>query len=155
MSNREMMKITLKQQKVISDPLRSRIIAMLHEEPMTPKQTAEKLDKNAGTIYYHIQQLFKHDILEIDHVDTNKGVVEKYYRSKAILFQGPEQEASEEHVTGSNIHILLSKKLLDEMHQEVQEIYFKYGRLSIEETEEQNSYTVEFNVKNYIEEEKG
>ncbi|TSB45956.1 ArsR/SmtB family transcription factor [Alkalicoccobacillus porphyridii] len=154
MSKREMMDISLKQQKIISDPLRSRIIAMLHEEPMTPKQTAEKLGKNAGTIYYHVQQLFKHDILEIDHVDTEKGVVEKYYRSKAVLFRGPEQEKKyANHVESNNAHLLLSEKLLGELTEEFRELLFKYGGLSMKETEEQQPYTVEFQIKHFEKEE--
>ncbi|MDQ0208704.1 ArsR/SmtB family transcription factor [Alkalicoccobacillus murimartini] len=154
MDKREMMEISLKQQKVISDPLRSRIIAMLHEKPMTPKQTSEQLGKNAGTIYYHIQQLFKHDILEIDHIETNKGVVEKYYRSKAVLFRGPEdQEGVPNHVEASRAHVLLSEELLSELNNEVRELLYKYGNLSFKEgtggTSEQKPYVVDFQVTKY------
>lgn len=128
MDEQEFMKVTLKQQKVISDPLRSRIIALLHEKPMTPKQTSVELGKNAGTIYYHIQQLYKHGILEIDHTETNKGVVEKYYRSKAMLFKGPKQVGDENHVEGSRAHVLLSEKLVAELNNEIRELYYKYGK---------------------------
>ncbi|MBP1968401.1 DNA-binding transcriptional ArsR family regulator [Virgibacillus natechei] len=153
MDKREMMEINLKQQKVISDPLRSQIIALLYEEPMTPKQTADKVGKNPGTIYYHIQQLFKHHILEIDHVSTEKGIVEKYYRAKAVSFRNPDEEVPSNHVGGSRSHMFLSDKLVKELDEEVQELFFKYAHLSYKETEEQKPYEVGFHIKEFKEEE--
>ncbi|WP_373894919.1 ArsR/SmtB family transcription factor [Virgibacillus sp. CBA3643] len=147
MDKRETMEINLKQQKVISDPLRSRIIALLYEEPMTPKQTADKVGKNPGTIYYHIQQLYKHDILEIDHVSTEKGIVEKYYRAKAMVYKNTEKETSANHVGGSQSHMYLSDELLKELNEEVQELFFKYAHLSYKETAEQKAYEVDFRIK--------
>lgn len=153
----EPMMINWKQQKVISDPLRSKIIALLYEQPMTPKQTADLLGKNPGTIYYHIQQLLKHDILEVERTDTEKGIVEKYYRAKAIQFRNPEQKKFPGHVDGGYANIYLSKKLLDQLGEELRALFFKYGNLSDGEKdgEEQAAYTVEYLIKEYKEETEG
>lgn len=146
------MEINMKQQKVISTPLRSRMIALLYEKPMTPKQTADAVGKNPGTIYYHIQQLYKHDILEIDHVETNRGIVEKYYRAKAMTYRNTEQESPSDQVGGGNVHLYLSDELLEKFNEDVQELFFKYGHLSYKETAEQKPYEVDFHIKEYKEE---
>lgn len=151
MSKREEMNISLKQQKVISDPLRARIIVALYETPMTSKQTADSLGMNPGTIYYHIQQLFKHEILEVDHVDINKGIVEKYYRAKAMLFKldKSNREEKEGFAAGSSSYATMSKELVEQMNREAQELFFKYHQLSLKEKGEQNTYVIEFSAKHY------
>ncbi|WP_040982882.1 ArsR/SmtB family transcription factor [Oceanobacillus jeddahense] len=147
------MQINWEQQKVISNPLRSRLIALLFEQAMTPKQAADLMGKNPGTIYYHIQQLVKHDILEVESVRTEKGIVEKFYRAKAVLFKNPEQISPAGHVNSGSTNIYLSKKLVDQLGEELQDLFFKYGHLSYKEkdSEEQSSYSVEFLIKEFNE----
>lgn len=156
-NRKEVMEVNWEQQKVITNPLRSRIIAMLFEQPMTPKQTADMLGKNPGTVYYHIQQLVKYGILEVESVSTEKGIVEKYYRAKAIQFRNPEQEKPIGLVDSSTANIYLSKKLVKQLSEELNEIYFKYGKLSFQEKDEaeQAPYTIEFAIKEYKEDEGG
>ncbi|MFD1068001.1 ArsR/SmtB family transcription factor [Oceanobacillus locisalsi] len=149
------MEINWEQQKVISNPLRSRMIALLYEQPMTPKQTADLMGKNPGTIYYHIQQLVKHDILEVESTRTEKGIVEKFYRAKAMLFKNPDQISPEGHVDGRTSHIYLSEKLVDQLNKDIEALFYKYGHLSYEEKdhEEQSAYTVKFLIKEFSGEE--
>ncbi|WP_082406776.1 winged helix-turn-helix domain-containing protein [Bacillus sp. JCM 19041] len=148
MKRHEAMEINLKQQKVISDPLRTQIIQLLDEKPMTPKQTADRLNKNPGTIYYHIQQLFKHAILEIDHVSTEKGIVEKYYKSKATLFKSP-GDGNEDFHSKSQVFLTMSEELLEAMNYDIQELFFDYAKKAMEETSDKKSYQCEFLVKEY------
>jgi len=150
-NKRELMEINWEQQKVISNPLRSRMIALLYEKPMTPKQMADVLGKNPGTVYYHMQQLFKHDILEIESVVTERGTVEKLYRAKAVFFRNPEQELPKGLVDKGTTNVYLSKKLLEQFRGELQDLLYKYGHLSYEEKdlEEQSSYSVEYLIKKY------
>ncbi|GGA75055.1 ArsR/SmtB family transcription factor [Ornithinibacillus halotolerans] len=152
----EVMEINWEQQKVLSNPLRARIVAFLYEQAMTPKQVADLVGKNPGTVYYHIQQLFKHDILEIERVDTEKGIVEKYYRAKANVYKNPEQVSPPGHVDGGTTNIYMSKKLLEEFRNELQELFFKYGHLSYKEKdqEEQVPYEIDYSIKESKEEEK-
>ncbi|SET38925.1 Helix-turn-helix domain-containing protein [Oceanobacillus limi] len=154
-SGKEMMEINWEQQKVLSNPLRSRLVALLYEQPMTPKQVADLLGKNPGTVYYHIQQLVKHDILEVESINTEKGIVEKYYKAKANLFKNPEQVSPPGHVDGRTTNIYLSKKLVNQLSGELEELFFKYGHLSYKEkdSEEQFPYSIEFLIKEFNEEE--
>ena len=148
------MAINWAQQKAISSPFRSRLIGMLYEKPMTPKQAADALGKNPGTTYYHIQQLVKHGILEIDREETNKGIVEKYYRAKAISFHNPEYKKSEEEVEKLSANLYLSEALLKELNEEVHELLIRYGKQSFEEENRQNqqAYAVTFMVNKSEEE---
>ena len=148
------MEINWEQQKVLSNPLRSRLVALLYEQPMTPKQAADFMGKNPGTIYYHIQQLLKHDILEVDRVNTEKGVVEKYYRAKAMTFKNTEKVSPPGHVDGGTADMYLSKELLAQLSKELGDLFFKYGHLSYKEKDhaEQLPYTIEFLIKEYKEE---
>jgi len=50
------MVITLKQQKIISHPIRSQIIMLLFDQAMTSKQVATKLDKTTGNTHYQYVQ---------------------------------------------------------------------------------------------------
>lgn len=146
---RDVMGVNWEQQKVLSNPLRSRLVALLFEQPMTPKQAADLLNKNPGTIYYHIQQLLKHDILEVDSVNTNKGIVEKTYRAKAIVFKNTENVSPPGHVDAKATDIYLSKKLMSQFSEEIEELFFKYGHLSYKEkdTAEQSPYSIELLIK--------
>ncbi|KGP92227.1 hypothetical protein N780_01330 [Pontibacillus chungwhensis BH030062] len=146
---KEVMNINWEQQKVLSNPLRSRLVALLYEQPMTPKQVADLVGKNPGTVYYHIQQLVKHEILEIESVNTEKGIVEKYYKAKASVFKNPDEVYPEGHVDSKATNIYLSKKLLDQFSEELEDLLFKYGHLSFKEKdqEEQLPYAIEFLIK--------
>lgn len=145
----DVMEINWEQQKVLSNPLRSRMVAYLYEQPMTPKQIADLVGKNPGTVYYHIQQLFKHDILEVESVNTEKGIVEKFYRAKARSFNNPKKAFPTGHVDGGTINIYLSKKLVTQFSEELGDLFSKYGHLSHEEkdSEEQAPYSIEYLIK--------
>ena len=143
------MEINWKQQKAISNPLRSRIIALLYEKAMTPKQTADLLGKNPGTVYYHIQQLVKHDILQVESTNTEKGIIEKYYRSKAVSFSNPEQELLPGHADHRTANIYLSQQLVNQLSKDLEDLFYKYGHLSYKEkdSEEQLPYSIEFLIR--------
>lgn len=149
------MNINWDQQKVLSNPLRARLVAYLYEKPMTPKQVADLVGKNPGTVYYHIQQLLKHDILEIDHVNTEKGIVEKFYKAKAMTFKNPEKVTPADHVDGRATSIYLSKELVTQLSEDLEDLFLKYGQLSHKEKDnkEQSPYSIEFLIKHSNEEE--
>lgn len=154
--NYQSMKINWEQQKVISDPFRSRLIALLYEKAMTPKQVADMVGKNPGTVYYHIQQLVKHNILEIEFTKTNKGIVEKYYRARAISFDNVDKDTPVGQVDRRLTNLYLSDSLLENLKDELEKLYFKYGHLSYKEKdiEDQHAYTVEYLIKEFKGEDK-
>lgn len=147
--NNKTMDINWEQRRVLANPLRSRIVALLFEKAMTSKQVADLLEKNPGTIYYHIKQLQKNNIIEIDHIDTDKGIVEKFYRSKAIIFKNSETERHSDIIGGGNTSIFMSDDLVKELNQELTDIIFKYGQLSFEERniKVQKAYSLDYSIK--------
>ncbi|MYL39807.1 ArsR/SmtB family transcription factor [Halobacillus litoralis] len=154
--NPDIMEINWNQQKVLSNPLRSRIVALLYEKAMTPKQVADLVGKNPGTVYYHIQQLLKYEIIKVESINTDKGVVEKFYRSKAVSFKNPEKVDTPGLIDGKSANIYLSDKLLNQLNEELENLFLKFGNLSYHEkdTEEQSPYSVEYTIKEFNEEEK-
>lgn len=152
---REVMDINWEQQRILSNPVRARLVAYLFEKAMTPKQAADLLGKNPGTVYYHIQQLAKHGLLEVERIDTTNGVVEKYYRAKANAFRNPEKVTPPGQVDQKATTLYMSKKLLEQFSKEFEDLLFKYGHLSHEEkdVEEQKPYLIEFLIQESKEEE--
>lgn len=74
--------------KVISDPLRVRIIELIsvtnrNGQLCTVKQLAEKLDMPPTKLYYHINLLEKHGLIEIAETEVVSGIVEKRYQVAA------------------------------------------------------------------------
>jgi len=150
-NKRQFMDISLEQQKVILNPLRSRIISLLHKKAMTPKELSDELGKNPGTVYYHVQQLVKHDIIEVETTRTVKGIVEKLYRSKAVYFRNPAQNPPKGMVESGTTNVYLSKKLMNQLNDELIDLFYKFNELSNNEkdTEEQDPYVVEYVIKEY------
>lgn len=147
------MLITLEQQKIISNPIRSQIIMLLFDEAMTSKQVATKLDKTPGNIHYHIQKLYEHGILELEREEKNKGIIEKYYRSKAINFTTEENSQQE-----TNIHsrytstLTLSNDELEQFEEKLKALIVEFARLSLTSNEERSSYTFNATIAKLIKE---
>lgn len=150
----EIMNVNLEQQKVISNPLRSQMIALLYEEAMTPKELADAIGKNPGTVYYHIQQLVKHDIVEVESTRTDQGIVQKLYRAKANYFRNPDEVLPENLVDGATMNVYLSKELLDQLSEELKDLFYKYGHLAYKEKDqqEQAAYLVKYLIEETKEE---
>ena len=75
--------------KVISDPLRVRIIELIsitnrNGYLSTVKQLAEQLDMPPTKLYYHINLLEKHGLIEIAETEVVSGIVEKRYQVAAL-----------------------------------------------------------------------
>ncbi|WP_413377653.1 ArsR/SmtB family transcription factor [Alkalihalobacillus sp. 1P02AB] len=146
------MNINLKQQKLLSNPLRVKIVYLLAEEPMTSKQVAEALEMSPGNIHYHIQQLYQNDILELTEVREKKGINEKYYRAKATHFvlenkteKGTEEV--EEHESYHSVHDFTEKEL-EEFKNEYSHLLLKYLKKSVTKTtEKRKSYHLNLDIK--------
>lgn len=68
--------------KVIADPLRLQILRNL-DKPRTVKDLAERLDTPATKLYYHVNQLEKHNIIRVVDTRVVSGIIEKHYRVTA------------------------------------------------------------------------
>jgi DNA-binding transcriptional ArsR family regulator len=70
--------------KALAHPLRLRILRLCWQQELTNKQLAERLDRDPGTILFHVRQLVKAGLLEQAPVRTGEsGALEKPYRAKA------------------------------------------------------------------------
>ncbi|MGA5689119.1 ArsR/SmtB family transcription factor [Cytobacillus pseudoceanisediminis] len=142
------MEINLEQQKLISSPLRIKIIYLLAKKAMTAKQVAEELGKSAGSIHYHIQQLYKGEILEIEETKENRGIIEKYYRSKATQFNLKEEKGQEKGSSSSmGISISLTDDELKEFQDDLHELMVKYMEKSVKGAIKRNSYEISCSFK--------
>jgi DNA-binding transcriptional ArsR family regulator len=68
--------------KAISHPVRMRLLALLENEPASPKSLADRLALPLGTIAYHVRTLSKLGFLELVDTKQRRGAVEHYYRAK-------------------------------------------------------------------------
>ncbi|WP_113883227.1 MULTISPECIES: ArsR/SmtB family transcription factor [Cytobacillus] len=142
------MEINLEQQKLISSPLRIKIIYLLAKRAMTAKQVAEELGKSAGSIHYHIQQLYKGEILEIEETKENRGIIEKYYRSKATQFNLKEVNGQDKGSSSSmGISISLTDDEVKEFQDDLYELMVKYMEKSVKGAIKRNSYEISCSFK--------
>jgi len=65
--------------KALANPLRVRILAMLHEQQLSPVQLAERLDLRLGTVAYHVRTLVKLGLIKEVATRQRRGAVEHFY----------------------------------------------------------------------------
>ena len=80
------LRITPEQQKLIASVLRTRILHLTAEHPLTAKQVAQALGETPGNVHYHLQKLLGGGLVEIVETRRHRGALEKYYRAKATHF---------------------------------------------------------------------
>lgn len=146
------MDINLEQQKLISSTLRVKIIYLLSEQQMTAKQVADEMGKTPGSIHYHIQQLYNGGILEITETKENRGIIEKYYRSKATHFvlKGVELPDVKKGTFRTNLSLTEEEK--QAFNDDIDALIEKYIRMTVKEREGRKPYVFQFNVEEMIEE---
>jgi DNA-binding transcriptional ArsR family regulator len=73
---------TAREIKALGHPLRLRILRLCMQQELTNKQLADRLDRDPGTVLYHVRQLADAGLLEPAPVRTgDSGALEKPYRS--------------------------------------------------------------------------
>jgi len=72
--------------KIISDPLRIQILRTLRN-PRTVKEIADKLDIPATKLYYHVNQMEKHQLIRVAATNVVSGIIEKHYQVVARRYQ--------------------------------------------------------------------
>lgn len=149
------MDVNLEQQKLISSPLRVKIIYLLATKAMTAKQVADELGKTAGSIHYHIQQLYNGGILELKETKENRGIVEKYYRSKATHFNLNDDQGQPEieKVVRQGTYISLTDEDMKELQADIDQLFLKYVKKSAKKSEQSKvSYEINISLKRTLEE---
>lgn len=74
------------QLKVISDPMRTKMLMHLIEQPHTGQQLAQKLDVSRAKILYHLRELEKYQLIQLVEEEVRGGNVLKFYQAVARGF---------------------------------------------------------------------
>jgi transposase-like protein len=74
---------TLEALKVFSDPLRQQIIEALLDGAKTVKQVASELDLAPTKLYYHVNLLEQHGLIQVTETRIVSGIIEKHYVAAA------------------------------------------------------------------------
>jgi DNA-binding transcriptional ArsR family regulator len=77
----------LDQLRVIADPYRLNILRMLQAAPATTKMLADRIGDVPGKVHYHVRELERLGLIHLVHKQEKGGVVEKYYRAIARVFE--------------------------------------------------------------------
>lgn len=67
--------------KVLSHPLRQRILTVLNEKVSSPSDIARELGERLGTVSYHTRMLLESDCVELVKTEPRRGALEHYYRA--------------------------------------------------------------------------
>jgi DNA-binding transcriptional ArsR family regulator len=74
---------TLEALKVFSDPLRQQIIEALLDGAKTVKQIASELELAPTKLYYHVNLLEEHGLIQVTETRIVSGIIEKHYVAAA------------------------------------------------------------------------
>jgi len=109
------------QLKAFAEPVRTRILRIIQNQPATAKQIADRLGFSPGTIGYHLQVLEEAGLAQIVARRLVRGIVAKYYTRTARIFdfKFPEE------ITGEAPESVVD--WLAEAHEEWREAYASYG----------------------------
>ena len=69
--------------RVIADPLRKQILELLIHDTLTVKQTGDRLGLAPSKLYYHINMLEQHGLIEVVETRMVANMVEKWYKAAA------------------------------------------------------------------------
>src|SRR5579864_817749 len=77
---------TFEQFKAISEPVRSRILGIIQNQPATAKQLADRLRATPGAIGHHLRVLEEAGLAQIVARRLVRGIVANYYTRTARIF---------------------------------------------------------------------
>jgi DNA-binding transcriptional ArsR family regulator len=75
------------QLRLLSDPIRQRVLKLLGVEAMSTSQLAAELGDDApGNLYYHVHRLHSAGLIRLVRTEPRRGAVEKFYEPVAKVF---------------------------------------------------------------------
>ncbi len=78
---------TFEQFRAVSEPVRSRILGIIQNQPATDKQIADRLGATPGAIGHHLHVLEEAGLAQIVARRLVRGIVANYYTRTAKIFQ--------------------------------------------------------------------
>jgi DNA-binding transcriptional ArsR family regulator len=73
-------KATLDQLKILSDPSRLQILALLFDRDMSVSQIAQAMDITQATVHHHVNKLLEARLIRQTRTEVKGNLIEKYYR---------------------------------------------------------------------------
>jgi DNA-binding transcriptional ArsR family regulator len=107
---------TFEQFKAVSEPVRSRILGIIQNQPATAKQIADRLGATPGAIGHHLHVLEEAGLAQIVARRLVRGIVANYYTRTARIFK----YNLPEEVTGS---VDASLEIMSKAHDEMTEAH--------------------------------
>jgi DNA-binding transcriptional ArsR family regulator len=105
--------------KVLISPLRASVLSVLIQNAYTVKEVSEKLQVPPNRLYYHINLLEQHHLIQVVETRVISGILENHYRAVAENYLvDPALLAPESSLSGQTIEILL-KNVLDSARKEI------------------------------------
>jgi DNA-binding transcriptional ArsR family regulator len=77
----------LEQIRLLTDPLKLKLIQAFAEKPRTTKQVAEALGESVTKLYRHVDALFDAGLLEIVEEKQKRGTIERTFSTVAQRFE--------------------------------------------------------------------
>lgn len=77
---------TYEQLRVISDPLRTKMLIYLVEQPHTGQMLAQELNLSRAKVLYHLRELEKYGIIQLVRKEERGGNILKFYQAVARGF---------------------------------------------------------------------
>ncbi|MBP0725245.1 winged helix-turn-helix transcriptional regulator [Bacillus sp. RG28] len=145
------LKISADQQKLVANATRIKIIYLLKDKEMTAKEVATSLGKSNGSVHYHIQQLYEGGILELTKEVKNRGIIEKYYRSKATRFEIHEKGEGQRNGIKMATNLLLNESEKKQFLWEMEQLLVRWEGIAQKESTDEDKK--EFSVSCEIAEE--
>ena len=83
---------------VMAHRLRREILRLCWDRSRSVSELGELLKINPGTALYHVRRLKGANLIQVEHTEKKRGVIEKRYRStgRTVNFQPPVEEATAE-----------------------------------------------------------
>jgi DNA-binding transcriptional ArsR family regulator len=74
------------QLRLLSDPLRQRIVKLLAQKEMSTTELSETLPDAPSNLYYHVDRLRDAGLITLIRSEPRRGTIEKYYAAVAKCF---------------------------------------------------------------------
>ena len=103
---------TAQQFKAISDPMRSRILGIIQNQPATAKQIADRLGASPGAIGHHLHVLEAAGLARVVARRLVRGIVASYYTRTARIFK---YDLPREVTGGTSINLEIMSRALNEL----------------------------------------
>ena len=98
--------------KAVSTPFRQKLMQLMAGEPRTVKDMAAELGMPPSRLYYHVNQLEKHGVIQVAGTRIVSGILEKHYQVSARAYRvdrallapgGDEEEAAIQALLASTL----------------------------------------------------